>query len=115
EFLYVDRREPPSEEEQYEVFRRIVETVAPRTVTLRTFDIGGDKCSSAFRMPREMTPALGLRAVRLALRERETFRAQLRAMLRAASHGNVRIMIPMISALFELNETRGELNLARAE
>jgi phosphotransferase system enzyme I (PtsI) len=58
--------------------------MAPRTVTLRTFDIGGDKFSTAFRLPREMNPALGLRAVRLALREREVFRAQLRAMLRAA-------------------------------
>jgi phosphotransferase system enzyme I (PtsI) len=115
EFLYVDRRQPPSEEEQYEVFRRIVETVAPRTVTLRTFDIGGDKFSSAFRLPREMNPALGLRAVRLALQEREVFRTQLRAMLRAACHGRVRIMIPMISAVFELRESRAELLRARAE
>jgi phosphotransferase system enzyme I (PtsI) len=115
EFLYVDRREPPSEDEQYEVFRRIVETVAPRWVTLRTFDIGGDKFSSVFRLPREMNPALGLRAVRLALQEREVFRTQLRAMLRAANHGRVRILIPMISAVFELRESRAELARAREE
>jgi phosphotransferase system enzyme I (PtsI) len=115
EFLYVDRREPPSEEEQYEVYKKIVETVAPRTVTLRTFDIGGDKFSSAFRLPREMNPALGLRAVRLALRERDVFRTQLRAMLRAANHGNVRVMVPMISAVFELRESKKEITLARKE
>ncbi len=115
EFLYVDRREPPSEDEQYEVYRKIVETVSPRVVTLRTFDIGGDKFSSAFRLPREMNPALGLRAVRLALRERDVFRTQLRAMLRAAAHGQVRVMIPMISAVFELRESRAEFELARRE
>jgi len=115
EFLFVDRREPPSEEDQYEVYRRIVATVAPRVVTLRTFDIGGDKFASAFRLPREMNPALGLRAVRLALRERDVFRTQLRAMLRVAKHGNVRIMIPMISALFELREVKTEMARARAE
>lgn len=115
EFLYVDRREPPSEEDQYEVYRRIVATVAPRVVTLRTFDIGGDKFASAFRLPREMNPALGLRAVRLALRERDVFRTQLRAMLRVAKHGNVRIMIPMISALFELREVKSEMARARIE
>jgi phosphotransferase system enzyme I (PtsI) len=115
EFLYVDRREPPAEDEQYEVYRKIVETVAPKIVTLRTFDIGGDKFSSAFRLPREMNPALGLRAVRLALRERDVFRTQLRAMLRAANHGNVRIMIPMISAVFELRESKAEIALAKKE
>ncbi len=115
EFLYVDRREPPSEDEQFETYRRIVETMAPRTVTLRTFDIGGDKFSTAFRLPREMNPALGLRAVRLALREREVFRAQLRAMLRAACFGSVRVMVPMISTVSELRESRGELQLAQRE
>ncbi|MBL8602463.1 MAG: phosphoenolpyruvate--protein phosphotransferase [Myxococcales bacterium] len=115
EFLYVDRSEPPSEDEQFETFRRIVETMAPRTVTLRTFDLGGDKFSTAFRFPREMNPALGLRAVRLALREREVFRAQLRAMLRAAAYGPVRVMVPMISAVDELRAVKAELDLARSE
>ncbi len=115
EFLYVDRREPPPEDEQFETYRRIVETMAPRTVTLRTFDIGGDKFSTAFRLPREMNPALGLRAVRLALREREVFRAQLRAMLRAAACGNVRVMVPMISTVAELRESRAELRRAQEE
>jgi phosphotransferase system enzyme I (PtsI) len=115
EFLYVERREPPTEEEQFVTFRRIVETMAPRTVTLRTFDLGGDKFSTAFPMPREMNPALGLRAVRLALRERETFRAQLRAMLRAACYGDVRVMVPMITTLSELREAREQFELAKVE
>ncbi len=115
EFLYVDRTDPPSEDEQYETFRRIVQTMAPRTITLRTFDLGGDKFSTAFRIPKEMNPALGLRAVRLALREREVFRAQLRAMLRAAAHGDVRVMVPMIVSVSELREARAELERARFE
>lgn len=115
EFLYVDRHQPPTEEEQYEVFRRIVEMMAPRRVTLRTFDLGGDKFSTAFRIPKELNPALGVRAVRLALREHEVFRAQLRAMLRAAVWGEVRVMIPMVSTLTELRAARAQLDLAIAE
>jgi phosphotransferase system enzyme I (PtsI) len=115
EFLYVDRNEPPTEEEQYETFRRIVETMAPRTVTLRTFDLGGDTFSTAFRIPKELNPALGMRAVRLALREREVFRAQLRAMLRAAVAGDVRVMVPMVSTLTELRESRAEFERAKEE
>ncbi len=115
EFMYVDRKEPPGEQEQFEVFKRIVETIAPRMVTLRTFDLGGDKFSTAFRVPKELNPALGLRAVRLALRERVFFRAQLRAMLRASAFGNVRVMIPMVSSMMELNESLAEVELARDE
>jgi len=115
EFLYIDRRALPTEDEQYEVYAAIVQAMNPRQVTLRTFDIGGDKFATAFRLPREMNPALGLRAVRLALRERDVFRTQLRAMLRAAARGNVRIMIPMIATLTELRDSRSEIALARAE
>lgn len=115
EFLYIDRHQPPTEEEQYEVFRRIVEMMSPRRVTLRTFDLGGDKFSTAFRIPKELNPALGIRAVRLALREAEVFRAQLRAMLRAAARGEVRVMVPMVSTLTELRAARAELDRAREE
>jgi phosphotransferase system enzyme I (PtsI) len=115
EFLYVDRRVPPSEDEQSEVYRAVVTAMGGRPVTLRTFDIGGDKFSTAFRLPKEMNPALGLRAVRLALREREVFRAQLRAMLRAAEAGPVRVMIPMVATVSELRAARAELDAARAE
>ncbi len=115
EFLYIDRRTPPTEDEQYDVYRSVVAAMAPRSVTLRTFDIGGDKFSTVFRMPKEMNPALGLRAVRLALREKEVFRAQLRAMLRAAVHGPVRIMIPMVATVSELRAAKAEVDLSRAE
>lgn len=106
EFLYIDRTTQPGEDEQYEVFRAIVEAVSPQPVTLRTFDIGGDKFASSFQMPSEMNPALGLRAVRLALRQPEVFLTQLRAMVRASAHGDVRIMIPMVTSVHEMREVR---------
>ncbi|HTA93084.1 MAG TPA: phosphoenolpyruvate--protein phosphotransferase [Polyangiaceae bacterium] len=106
EFLYLDRTEPPSEDEQYETYRRVVETLAPLPVTLRTFDIGGDKFASVFQVPAEMNPALGLRAVRLGLARPDIFLTQLRAMVRASVHGKMRIMVPMIASLGELREVR---------
>lgn len=102
EFLYVDRSEPPTEEEQYDTYRRVAEIMNPLSVTLRTFDIGGDKFVSVFQMPSEMNPALGLRAVRLGLARPEIFMTQLRAMIRATAHGKLRIMLPMIASLGEL-------------
>ncbi len=112
EFLYIDRKTPPSEDEQYETFRQVVLEMAPLPVTLRTFDIGGDKFVSAIKMPRDMNPALGLRAVRLGLEQPELFKVQLRAMVRASAHGNVRIMIPMVASLGELRAVRKLLNEA---
>ena len=106
EFLYIDRTTQPGEDEQYEVYRAIVEAVSPAPVTLRTFDIGGDKFASTFSLPAEMNPALGLRAVRLALREPEVFLTQLRAMVRASAHGDVRIMVPMVTTVHEMKEVR---------
>lgn len=106
EFLYVNRPEPPSEDEQYVVYRRVLETVAPMPVTLRTFDIGGDKFVSHFEAPPDMNPALGLRAVRLGLARPEIFLSQLRAMVRASAHGELRIMLPMIAAVGELRAVR---------
>ena len=102
EFLYVDRAEPPSEEEQYDVYRRVLQTAAPLPVTLRTFDIGGDKYVSAFQVPSEMNPALGLRAIRLGLARPDLFLEQLRAMWRASVHGELRIMLPMVATVGEL-------------
>jgi phosphotransferase system enzyme I (PtsI) len=106
EFLYIDRTTQPGEDEQYEVFRAIVEAVSPQPVTLRTFDIGGDKFASTFQLPAEMNPALGLRAVRLALKQPEVFLTQLRAMVRASAHGDVRIMIPMVASVHEMRQVR---------
>jgi len=115
EFLYVDRATLPSEEEQYDVYRAIVQTVSPRPVVLRTFDIGGDKFASSFQLPSEMNPALGLRAVRLALRRPEVFLVQLRAMVRASAHGDVRIMVPMVASLDEMRAVRRLLDRAIAD
>jgi phosphotransferase system enzyme I (PtsI) len=115
EFLYIDRKDLPSEDEQFELYRTIVQMVAPRPVTLRTFDLGGDKFASTVTIPHEMNPALGLRAVRLALRTPSLFLTQLRAMLRASVFGKVRIMVPMVSSLSELREVRAVLNRAKHE
>ncbi len=115
EFLYVDRATLPDEEEQYAVYRAIAEAVAPRPVILRTFDIGGDKFVSSFQLPAEMNPALGLRAVRLALSQPEVFMVQLRAMVRASAHGDVRVMVPMVASLTEMRSVRQLMARAQAE
>ena len=110
--MYIDRATLPDEDEQYDVYRAIVQTVSPRPVVLRTFDIGGDKFASSFQLPAEMNPALGLRAVRLALRRPEVFLVQLRAMVRASAHGDLRIMIPMVATIHEMRVCRRMLNQA---
>ena len=115
EFLYLDRTEPPSEDEQYETYRRVLEAVSPLPVTLRTFDIGGDKFVSSMQVPNDMNPALGLRAVRLALARKDIFLDQLRAMVRASAHGSMRIMIPMIASMVELDQVKVLLAQAIAE
>jgi phosphotransferase system enzyme I (PtsI) len=115
EFIYIDRTTMPTEDEQYELYRAVVEAVSPRPVTLRTFDIGGDKFASSFQLPEEMNPALGLRAVRLALSRPDVFLTQLRAMLRASAHGELRIMIPMVATVLELREVRRLLGRAMQE
>ena len=106
EFLYLDRNEPPSEDEQYETYRRVVEVLSPLPVTLRTFDIGGDKFASVFQVPSEMNPALGLRAVRLGLARPDIFLCQLRAMVRASAHGQMRVMVPMIASMGEWRQVK---------
>lgn len=115
EFLYVDRGDLPTEDEQYEAYTSVVHAFEGSAVTLRTFDIGGDKFASTFRLPPEMNPALGLRAIRLALAEPEVFSVQLRAMVRAAAHGPVRVLIPMVSTTTELHAARTLLRRAEAE
>ncbi|MBI5536156.1 MAG: phosphoenolpyruvate--protein phosphotransferase [Deltaproteobacteria bacterium] len=109
EFLYVDRASPPSEDEQYELYRTVIQTLVPHPVTLRTFDLGGDKFSSSFDVPSDLNPALGLRAVRLALASPELFLAQLRAMVRASAHGPMSVMIPMIATMTELRSVKALL------
>ena len=101
EFLYTARPDLPSEEEQYVTYRHVLEAVAPLPVTLRTFDIGGDKLVPSLQGPQGANPALGLRAVRLGLARPELFLTQLRALVRASAHGRLQIMIPMISSVAE--------------
>jgi phosphotransferase system enzyme I (PtsI) len=114
EFLYLQRDELPPEEEQYETYVEMLEALKPRTVTIRTFDLGGDKLPAGFRSHAE-NPALGLRAIRYCLRQPDMFRSQLRALLRAAPHGNLRIMFPMISGIVELRAAKRALFEARDE
>ncbi len=115
EFLYVDRHSPPSEEDQFEIFRGVVRSMGERPVTLRTFDIGGDKFMSSFQVPKELNPMLGLRAVRLQLTQPEVLLAHLRAMVRASAFGKVRIMIPLVCTVDELFAVRGLLERAKEQ
>jgi phosphotransferase system enzyme I (PtsI) len=115
EFLFVDRLTPPSEDEQFETFKTVIQTLAPHPVTLRTFDLGGDKFVSSFEVPPEMNPALGLRAVRLALTRPEILSTQLRAMVRASAFGPIRIMVPMVTTVQELRDVRALLEAAIAD
>jgi phosphotransferase system enzyme I (PtsI) len=114
EFLFLGRSDLPSEDEHYENYKRILEGLAPKPVTIRTFDLGGDKLPSGMRVPAE-NPALGLRAIRYCLRQPDMFKTQLRALLRASVHGNLKIMFPMISGVAELRAARRALDEARAE
>ena len=115
EFLFLDRPDAPSEEEQFEAYRRAAEAMGSRKTTIRTMDIGSDKRAGWLRMPEEANPALGLRGIRVSLARRDLFRTQLRAILRAAVYGNVRIMIPMVASVWELDEALKEVRLAAEE
>ncbi len=106
EYLYVTRNTLPTEEELLLAYRQVVEGVRPHPVTIRTLDIGGDKFARQFDWPEEINPALGLRAIRLCLKNPDLFKVQLRAILRASAFGKVRIMFPLISGLGELQEAK---------
>lgn len=106
EYLFLGRSDLPSEDEQYVIYKRIVEANAPNPVTIRTLDVGGDKLSAHFRISHETNPAMGLRAIRLCLSRVDLFKTQLRAILRAASHGTCRLLIPMVSCIKELIATK---------
>ena len=101
EFLYMDRDEMPSEEEQFEAYKYVAEKAEGRPIVIRTLDIGGDKKLPYLPLPEEMNPFLGYRAIRLCLDRKEIFKIQLRALLRASAFGNIKIMFPMISSLEE--------------
>lgn len=109
EFLVIGRREFPSEEEQYESYSSVVEAFPGREVTLRTFDIGGDKFPLFLSMPAEENPYLGWRAIRVCLDLPELFLSQLRAAVRASAHGDLRLLIPFVTSADELSRTRERL------
>ena len=115
EFLFLDRLEAPTEEEHYLAYRSVLEKLGTRPVTIRTVDLGGDKMPGFRKSEREPNPAMGLRAIRYSLAQREMFRAQLRALLRASVHGNLRVMFPLVSGVAELREARNELERCRTE
>jgi len=104
EYLFIERGHPPSEEEQYQAYVAAARALKPAAVVIRTLDLGGDKLMAHMSAPAEMNPFLGWRAIRLCLQERDIFREQLRAILRASVEGNVKMMYPMISGLDELKQ-----------
>lgn len=106
EFLYLNREELPTEEEQYQIYRKTLELMDDRRVIVRTMDIGADKKADYLHLDAEENPALGYRAIRICLDRTDVFRTQLRALLRAAVHGNLSIMYPMIASLDEVLEIR---------
>ncbi len=106
EFLFMDRDQLPSEEEQFKAYKEVVEAMNGRLVVLRTMDIGGDKDLPYMNLPKEMNPFLGWRAVRIALDRREILNTQLRAVLRASAFGNLAVMFPMIISVEEVRELK---------
>lgn len=109
EFLYMGRDNFPTEDEQFESYKTVLESMGEKPVVVRTLDIGGDKELSYLHLPKEMNPFLGYRAIRLCLDQKEIFRTQLRALLRASIYGNLKIMFPMIATLDEFRAAKAVL------
>jgi len=115
EFLYLNRKDLPSEEEQFEIYKTVSQKISPLPVTIRTLDIGGDKFMSQIDVAEEINPVMGLRAIRFCLKEVTIFKTQLRAILRASAHGKVKIMFPMISGIEEVRQIKKILNEVKKE
>ena len=115
EFLFLNRQTLPTEEEHYKAYCHVAERAAPYDVVIRTLDVGGDKVGMSLGFEKEANPALGLRAIRFCLQKRDIFRIQLRGILRASVHSNIKILIPMISGLTELYETKKIIEEVKAE
>ncbi|HEY6874352.1 MAG TPA: phosphoenolpyruvate--protein phosphotransferase [Geobacteraceae bacterium] len=115
EMLFFNRPKLPDEEEQFAAYAAVVREMAPKPVTIRTLDVGGDKFVSDLNLSDELNPALGLRAIRLSLRQPETFKPQLRAILRASALGKVRIFFPMVSGVAEIRAVKALLEEAKQE
>jgi phosphotransferase system enzyme I (PtsI) len=116
EFLYINRDGIPTEEEHFQAYREVVETVSPYKTVIRTLDLGGDKLYAQLGdIKKETNPAMGLRAIRICLKEPELFKTQLRGILRASNYGNTSIMFPMISGIEELNRAKEILEKIKNE
>lgn len=115
EFLYLENSDYPSEEEQFRIYKRVLESMAGKKVIIRTLDIGADKQCDYFNLKKEDNPALGVRAIRLCLDRPEIFKTQLRALLRASAFGNLGIMFPMIANVWEVKEVIDICNSVKAE
>ena len=115
EFFYMNRQDSPGEEEHYQAYKYVAEEIYPHSVVIRTLDLGGDKLLSQFKIPHEMQPFLGWRAIRFCLARPDIFKLQLRAILRASAHGNLKLMYPMISGVEELRQANQLLGEAKEE
>jgi phosphotransferase system enzyme I (PtsI) len=115
EYLFLNRDHLPGEEQQYQAYRAAAVALKPMPVVVRTLDLGGDKFLAHMQMPTELNPFLGWRAIRISLQERDIFRAQLRAILRASVEGNLKMMYPMISSLDELKQANALVEEYKAE
>ncbi len=109
EFLYMGRDEMPTEDEQFEAYKKVLETMEDKRVVVRTLDIGGDKELPYLNLPEEMNPFLGYRAIRLCLDQPDIFRPQLRALLRASTYGKLNIMFPMVATIKEFRDAKALL------
>ena len=115
EFIYMGRDTLPSEEEQFNIYKLAIETMAGKRVIIRTLDIGADKEASAFHLPKEENPALGMRAIRICLTRPEIFKTQLRAILRASAFGKAAIMFPLITSVWEVWKAKEILDEVKME
>ncbi|MBN2795388.1 MAG: phosphoenolpyruvate--protein phosphotransferase [Clostridia bacterium] len=115
EFLYMDRNSSPTEEEQYEAYKSVLLAMGEKPVVIRTLDVGGDKQIPYLDFPKEENPFLGYRAIRYCLDHEELFKTQLRALIRASVHGNLKIMFPMISNIREIRSTKEWINEVKVE
>ena len=115
EFVYLNCTDYPTEEYQFEAYKQVLESLAPKKVVVRTCDIGADKTVDYMKLDHEANPALGYRAIRICLTRRDFFKTQLRALLRASAYGNMSIMFPMITSLRELQDAKAVLEECKAE
>ncbi len=115
EFLYLNRKELPTEEEHFNIYKKVIKTVSPHPVTIRTFDLGGDKFLSRPDLVEEMNPVMGLRAIRFCLKEVSIFKTQLRALLKASVFGELKMLFPMISGVREIAQIKEILEELKAE